>query len=171
MSFLDRGVGVGACWDGHHDDHCLTSRFSRKVSGAPDVKTPSGRRRNVPQRQRNTPFIFVGQTAHQAIQRQRRLPPGRRNPTDVRCAPTESASHLPGRVTSCAREPLAPHGPRRLPLSRRGPSPFLGANGSTRPVSSASHAGIAPRHRSVPAAPQPARPAGPRQDARRGCTR
>jgi len=33
------------------------------------------RRRNLPQRQRNTPFIFVGQTAHQAIQRQRRLPP------------------------------------------------------------------------------------------------
>ena len=31
---------------------------------------------------------------------------------------------MPGRFTSCAREPKAPHGPRRLTHSRRGPSPF-----------------------------------------------
>jgi len=80
---------------------------------------------NLPQRRRNMEFIFVGQTAIKPYDGNDGCPPGRRDLTEVRCPPTESESHLPGRFTSCAREPLAPHGPRRLKHSRRGPSPFL----------------------------------------------
>jgi len=39
-------------------------------------------------------------------------PPGRRDETDVRCAPTESESHLARVFYLLTREPSAPHGPR-----------------------------------------------------------
>ena len=98
---------------------------SRLPFQRPGLPSPARRRQNLPQRRRNTYFIFELENGTKPYDGNDGCPPSRRDPTEVRCAPTESESHLPGRSTSCAREPLAPHGPRRLMHSRRGPSPFL----------------------------------------------
>ena len=51
-------------------------------------------------------------------------PPGRRDATDVRCPPTESQSHLPGRSIPCAREPLAQMGRGECKSLAAAHSPF-----------------------------------------------
>ena len=66
----------------------------------------------------------------QAIRRQRRSAPPAVGTRLMYGAPPPSLRPTqPGRFTSNAREPLAPHGPRRLIFRRRGPSPFPGPAG------------------------------------------
>ena len=79
--------------------------------------------RNLPQPLRNTCFTLTGENALKPYDGNDGCPPGRRDATDVRCAPTEPLPTCPGALPPDTREPLAPHGPRRLQDSRRGPSP------------------------------------------------
>ena len=85
---------------------------SRLPFQRPGLPSPARRRQNLPQRRRNTYFMFELHNAIKPYNGNDGCPPGRRDLTEVRCPPTESESHLPGRFTSFAREPLAPHGPR-----------------------------------------------------------
>ena len=77
------------------------------------------------QRPRNTDFIFAGHNALKPYNGNDGCPPGRRDLTAVRCAPTESASHL-ARVVYLLRPGAAgptwaamtdPQSSRPIPLS------------------------------------------------------
>jgi len=67
--------------------------------------------------------MFVGQTAHQAIRRQRRLPTGRRDLTAVRCAPTETSPTCPGDSPPSPRCRRLHKGRGDCFASYRGPAP------------------------------------------------
>ena len=67
-------------------------RVARGVAPRP----PAGRRHNLPQRRRNTHFIFGSKNDSKPYDGNDGCPPGRRDPTEVRCAPTESSPTSPG---------------------------------------------------------------------------
>jgi hypothetical protein len=85
-------------------------------------------RQNLPQRRRNTYFIFGSQNALKPYNGNDGCPPGRRDLTAIRCAPTESASHLaravyllrPGAAGPTWAAMTDPQSSRPIPLSRAG---------------------------------------------------